>query len=119
MSHETALLSYVVLHHTGVDNAHYDLMYESAPGSALTTWRLPIWPVTAATPIERLPDHRRDYLTYEGPVSNNRGQVARVASGDCQIEAPDPRTFILHLDSPVTHITFIQSGPNQWTAHGQ
>lgn len=30
---------------------------------------------------ERLEDHRRAYLTYEGEVSNNRGHVARVAQG--------------------------------------
>lgn len=30
---------------------------------------------------ERLPDHRADYLTYEGPISKNRGFVQRIATG--------------------------------------
>lgn len=31
--------------------------------------------------FEALPLHRRRYLDYEGPISGNRGQVERVASG--------------------------------------
>ena len=34
---------------------------------------------------ERLEDHRRRYLTYEGPVKGDRGEVQRVATG--RIEA--------------------------------
>ena len=31
----------------------------------------------------RLPDHRRLYLEYEGPISGGRGTVVRVVSGHC------------------------------------
>ena len=31
---------------------------------------------------ERLPDHRRRYLDYEGPISGNRGSVIRWDAGD-------------------------------------
>ena len=31
--------------------------------------------------VERIADHRRLYLDYEGPVSGNRGQVTRVDEG--------------------------------------
>lgn len=34
---------------------------------------------------ERLADHRREYLTYEGPVSGGRGRVRRVAEGVCGV----------------------------------
>jgi hypothetical protein len=38
----------------------------------------------------RLADHRRAYLTYEGPVSGGRGAVTRVAEGTCEVqEGPD------------------------------
>lgn len=30
---------------------------------------------------ERLPDHRPKYLAYEGPISNDRGHVVRIAAG--------------------------------------
>jgi hypothetical protein len=82
-------LRYAVLHHTGVPAPHFDLMFESAPGSALATWRSPAWPITVPTRVDRLPDHRPTYLTFEGPVSNNRGQVRRVAFGTVH---PDPWT---------------------------
>ena len=31
--------------------------------------------------MEPLGEHRREYLTYEGPVSGGRGEVKRVAGG--------------------------------------
>src|SRR6185436_5473214 len=77
---------WVVLHHTGVDEPHFDLMYEQQPGSTLTTWRLPEWPPAQYVPATPLAEHRRDYLDYEGPVSNNRGSVRRVADGTCRVE---------------------------------
>lgn len=73
--------AYAVLHHTGVDPEHYDILFETSPTARLATFRSPTWPLTVRTVLERLPDHRRDYLLYEGPVSNNRGHVRRVASG--------------------------------------
>jgi hypothetical protein len=76
-------LRYVVLHHTGFDEAHFDLMIESAPAGALTTWRCPRWPLASGDELTSLADHRCDYLDYEGLVSNNRGQVRRVAAGMC------------------------------------
>lgn len=72
---------YVVLHHTGVAQPHYDLMFETRPGPALKTWRSPRWPIEQPTPLEPLADHRADYLTYEGPVSGRRGSVKRVEQG--------------------------------------
>src|SRR5580765_1966878 len=68
-------LRYVILHHTGVPTPHYDLMFETDPGSPLATWRSPTWPITDPTLLERLADHRRDYLEYQGPLTNNRGEV--------------------------------------------
>lgn len=32
---------------------------------------------------ERLADHRREYLEYEGEISGGRGRVTRVAAGAC------------------------------------
>ena len=75
-------LRFVVLRHEGVPEPHFDLMFETAPGSLLATWRAAEWPLRNGTPLERLPDHRRAYLDYEGPVSQNRGHVKRVAAGN-------------------------------------
>lgn len=35
-------------------------------------------------PAERLPDHRRLYLDYEGEIAGGRGRVTRVAAGTCR-----------------------------------
>ena len=60
---------------------HWDLLLEA--GTALRTWRLHR-PPDAAGPVaaEALPEHRREYLTYEGPVSGGRGEVRRWDSGE-------------------------------------
>ena len=76
-------MRYVVLHHTGVDEPHYDLMFESAPGFPLMTWRATDWPLAAGDQLTRIGDHRSEYLDYEGPVSNDRGHVRRIVAGTC------------------------------------
>jgi len=74
-------LRYVVLHHTAVAEPHYDLMFETARGSGLETFRCPVWPPDVGTVVVPLGEHRREYLDYEGPVSGGRGSVMRVAAG--------------------------------------
>jgi hypothetical protein len=87
------LLRYVVLHHTGHGEPHYDLMFETAPGSALATWRCSSWPVIADERLVRLGEHRRDYLSYEGPVSRNRGHVRRIEEGCYELIAAEDNSF--------------------------
>lgn len=74
---------FVILTHD-FPQQHWDFMLESA--GVLRTWRLEEEPThdvsINATP---LPDHRLIYLEYEGPVSGNRGQVARWDSGDYEL----------------------------------
>ena len=75
---------FVVLHHDW-PSPHHDLMIED--GDACRTWRL-LGPLDAASiPIEPLTPHRLAYLTYEGPVSNDRGEVRRIDAGTCIIDA--------------------------------
>ncbi len=91
-------LRYVVLHHTGISDAHYDLMIETAPGSDLATWRVPHWPPGATDKFTVLPIHRKHYLEYEGPISGNRGSVHRIASGTHRIVEDSPDRFVTCLD---------------------
>jgi hypothetical protein len=70
---------YVVLEHDHPE-LHWDLMLQV--GAALKTWRLPQPPAPGRSmPALSLPDHRLDYLEYEGPVSGKRGAVIRCAGG--------------------------------------
>lgn len=68
---------------------HWDLLVED--GESLRAWRLLRRPGNDPDriPAEPLPPHRLLYLDYEGPVSGNRGTVARVDAGECRM-TPDP-----------------------------
>jgi hypothetical protein len=61
-------------------SSHWDVMFET--DGVLRTWaieRMPDEP--ASQPAEALTDHRLEYLTYEGPVSGERGRVTRWDAG--------------------------------------
>jgi hypothetical protein len=92
-------LRYVVLHHTGVDAPHFDLMFETDPGSRLATWRSPQWPITGRTMTTRIADHRREYLEYEGPLSDNRGHVHRVEAGRFRFDSRTDERWTLTTQS--------------------
>ncbi len=81
-------MRFVIQHHICEDE-HYDLMIESY--DALSTWSVTPKNFTAllkGNRIEaaRIQDHRKDYLTYEGPVSGDRGRVVIYDSGECETD---------------------------------
>src|SRR5436309_613719 len=110
------MLRYVILHHDGIPEPHFDLMFETSPNSALMTWRSPEWPITRVTKLEKLSDHRRAYLDYEGPVSGKRGFVKRVDSGNWRssMNQDNPWVCDLWLNGN-THLCLVCSLANQWT----
>ena len=61
--------------------SHWDLMLQY--GNSLATWEL-LQPLDASAQVDarRLPDHRLEYLTYEGPISRGRGIVRCVDRGN-------------------------------------
>jgi hypothetical protein len=95
-------LRYVILHHTGVADPHFDLMFETVPGGALATFRCPIWPIAEAAAITPLGDHRREYLEHEGPVSGGRGEVRRVAGGTYRTVSRTDERWQIVLDESVS-----------------
>lgn len=59
---------------------HWDLFVED--GDALRGWRLLESPFQGVpVPVEVSSLHRKDYLDYQGPVSDRRGTVKRVYEG--------------------------------------
>lgn len=69
---------------------HWDFFLES--GEVLRSWKLFSRPTpNIAIRAEAAPDHRLLYLTYEGPLSENRGSVIQFAIGqfDWAIERSD------------------------------
>ncbi len=69
--------------------SHWDLLLERDAGC--WTWALEHLPAglrgmadPATVMARRLPDHRKLYLDYEGPVSGERGFVRRELDGECE-----------------------------------
>ena len=78
--------AFVLLRHQTSEGVHWDLMLDTGP--SLATWQLDEDPSAQlgkpdaeGITARPLPEHRRDYLEYEGPVSRNRGDVARADRG--------------------------------------
>lgn len=75
-------------------------------GNTLATWQLARDPACLqaadsqeSVPARRIGDHRRAYLTYEGPVSGNRGTVSRVAQGQYELMEQTEAEWIVELRS--------------------
>ena len=69
----------ILFHQTGTNlgrPSHWDFLLENGP--TLMAWALSAEPA-ACQPVEALalPEHRRHYLDYEGPLSADRGTVRR------------------------------------------
>ncbi|HEY2586483.1 MAG TPA: hypothetical protein VGI81_12030 [Tepidisphaeraceae bacterium] len=109
-------LRYAVLHHSNVSEPHYDLMFETLPGSMLATWRSATWPIEAITPLKRLRDHRRLYLDYEGDLSDGRGTVSRIADGACEVDIGENAVWTIRLltGAPPQTLILRQLDAEQW-----
>lgn len=105
MTHDSQ--RFVVLYHELPETLdrpnHYDFMLES--GHVLLAWAMENPLETGLTLMaQRLNDHRKEYLDYQGPVSGDRGQVSRIMSGHYRpVENANPTTttVILTFEQPV------------------
>ena len=109
-------LRYVVLRHAETQGAHFDLMFETTPGSMLATWRSDVWPLEFRTALKRLRDHRRLYLEHEGDIGNQRGTVTRIADGGCEVGIGEGAIWRIRLISgaPPQSLVFRQIAGEQW-----
>jgi len=83
-------------------------------GEVLATWALGQSP-DAPGPLaaRRLPDHRRHYLDYEGPLSGDRGSVARWDAGHYTLCRHAEDCWEIDLEGQQLHgrITLQRSAP--------
>ncbi|HSU69614.1 MAG TPA: hypothetical protein VLJ39_22205 [Tepidisphaeraceae bacterium] len=109
-------LKYVVLHHSQIDEPHFDLLFETLPGSMLAAFRTQSWPIETPTTLTRLRDHRRLYLEYEGDLSGNRGSVSRIAEGTCEVVVGENAQWTLRLltGAPPTTLNLRQIRGETW-----
>ena len=79
-----------LLLHTTEAGRHYDWLigtpdHRKAPDARLWTARVEHptgdWTALGRFGLTALPPHRREYLHYQGPISDGRGRVARVDRG--------------------------------------
>ena len=80
---------FVIHRHVKNDEVHFDLMIRR--GEKLATWSFPEMPGAAKITGKRNSDHRLKYLTYEGPISSNRGTTTIVERASCEILAFEDR----------------------------
>ena len=112
------LLRYVILHHVDIAEPHFDLMFETLPGSDLATWRSQIWPIEESTSVTRLRDHRRFFLEYEGVLSEQRGTVHRFAEGECDVDVGEADAITIRIinGTTPTALRISKISDNQWQA---
>ncbi len=90
---------FVIQMHSGYGPVHYDLMLQKE--ETLATWQLSCCPVHAAADkaiaAKRLNNHRTAYLSYEGPVSGERGRVEIVDKGTYELISEDDSRWVIRL----------------------
>jgi len=122
-------LSTVILEHTTADGAHHDWLIEDprlpnpqAPDARLWTARVLAppsqWTQLARFDLEVIAPHRRAYLTYEGPVSGDRGRVRRVAKGWCEVHQWSEGRIVmtLRLNETPLDLQLTHQAQNHWSA---
>jgi hypothetical protein len=63
----------------------------------------PALAVSNSVVAEQLGHHRKAYLEYEGPVSDDRGRVHRIDSGTYGVRTKSPGFWRLELKGTVVH----------------
>jgi hypothetical protein len=91
---------YVILRHECPaeykPGVHWDLMLET--GDALRTWALAVEPAPGIViAAGELPDHRLEYLDYEGPISGDRGAVSRWDAGRFELLSESPSELLVQF----------------------
>ncbi len=111
---------FVIHIHSGYGPVHYDLMLQH--GETLATWQLSQSPAELTSDekiaAKKLQDHHIAYLSYEGPVSKDRGQVTVLDKGTYKFLSADDRHWEIEMNGKLLKGRFVieQSGqaPEEW-----
>lgn len=122
-------LATAILEHTTAAGVHHDWLIEDPtladphdPAARLWTARLlpppARWASLRRIDLVVIPPHRRQYLTYQGSVSGNRGRVRRLAAGVVRPVLWTTGRIVLHaeLSGFTGTIDAHQLGGAQWLA---
>jgi hypothetical protein len=110
---------FAILRHESPHGVHFDLMLEL--DGVLKTWAMPLPPTLGEeTDCETLPDHRIEYLDYEGPISGDRGDVTRWDHGVYTTESRSDDEWVVQFtgEKLVARASFLRSSTtlNRWRA---
>ena len=97
---------FVIQHHSCPPNTHWDLMLEHH--QTLATWQVPVDPADWSeepTLCTKLADHRLHYLTYQGPLTRNRGSVRIAARGTYKPHISTRNHWRIHLTGDTIDLT--------------
>ena len=91
---------FVVIEHSHRNyETHWDFMIEA--DGALLTWRLmekPNFEKDQYIDSERIFDHNRKFLTYEGPVNDNKGMAKQIGAGKFHVISLDRVNIDIAID---------------------
>jgi len=111
-----------VIHYHETSQSHYDFMIERK--GYLETFRVgerDMQRLMGGIIVDsvKINDHRLDYLSYEGPVSCDRGCVRLFDSGEYAEKGSSDSSFILLLNGTVFHglILFLRIKGNSYSMH--
>jgi bifunctional non-homologous end joining protein LigD len=93
---------FVVQKHTKAAHVHWDLMFQA--GNVLQTYRLELPPEKLARQTNtaiKIFDHPLKFLTYEGSVNNNTGNVQIADKGTYQLLVKNDQTWQLLLNGKI------------------
>lgn len=97
---------------------HWDLLLEW--NGVLRAWALESEPRRGTSAVATaLPDHRLEYLEYEGPLSRQRGVVTRFDSGVYEILREGTQLLIVRLSGRLLSCELMLAAAadgHQWTA---
>jgi hypothetical protein len=94
-------------------------MFES--NGVLRTWALASLPAEDSAEIhgEQLADHRLDFLTLEGPLTGDRGNVRRVEEGTYAVLAESPDAWDVRLNGLqfAGRLSMSRENESRWHIH--
>jgi len=107
---------FVIQEHHQAEQVHWDLMLEK--GRCLATWQVAQPPENWSAnslPCQKIFDHRRRYLTYEGPLSRDRGYVKIIARGSYSpLEIDEKYWRITLAGDTISGIVELRQVDQQW-----
>jgi hypothetical protein len=106
-----------MLKHTVPGDIHWDFMLES--GDLLSTWRVSIPPdklSCTCADAEKIFDHPKKFLTYQGPVNNGKGSVIIEDSGTYSIIRESEGNLQIQINAKILCGTFnlTKKSENTW-----